>query len=381
MDGKKRVGRPAKLSSEQIRKLREFTLEHSDLPLGDLARKFGEHAGVSVSRDSVRKYLKAAGVTRSIAPKQQHDEPAEDDTPAELAMNYTEQHRDAGDEDRYPHGLTDSEWTLVSDLFQQTGPGRPSKHSRRTMVDARFYVVRTGCPWRMLPHDMPPWQSVYSQFRRWSAAGVFEQTYDRLRDMWRVREGRAAAPTATIIDAQSVKTSAQGGPKGYDAGKKIKGRKRHLATDTLGLLLVVLVTVASVHDRDAAEPLVAAAKVKAPTLVKGFADAGYAGRGLDRIRESVGVDIEVVRHPANRNVGRWHDTQIPLPLVECSQQGFTVLPRRWTIERTNSWTVGCRRLTMDHDRLIDVATGWIWVAHTQLLARRIAYAEASAQAA
>lgn len=143
----------------------------------------------------------------------------------------------------------------------------------------------------------------------------------------------------------------------------------------------MLVTVASVHDRDAAEPLVAAAKVKAPTLVKGFADAGYAGRGLDRIRESVGVDIEVVRHPANRNVGRWHDTQIPLPLVECSQQGFTVLPRRWTIERTNSWTVGCRRLTMDHDRLIDVATGWIWVAHTQLLARRIAYAEASAQAA
>jgi len=138
------------------------------------------------------------------------------------------------------------------------------------MVDACFYVVRTGCPWRMLPRDMPPWQTVYSQFRRWSAAGAFEQTYDVLRARWREREGRAASPTATVIDAQSVKTSPQGGPKGYDAGKKVKGRKRHLATDTLGLLLVVLVTVASVQDRDAAEPLVAAAKEKVPTLVKGF---------------------------------------------------------------------------------------------------------------
>lgn len=375
MEGKRRVGRPAKLTAAQIGELRKFTLEHADLSLGDLARRFSEHAGVSVGRDTVRKCLKAAGVTRSIAPLQEHSGQADDDASTSQARSYTEQHRDAGTGDRYPHGLTESEWALVSDLFQQTGPGRPSRHPRRAMVNACFYVVRTGCPWRMLPRDMPPWQSVYSQFRRWSEAGVFEQTYDRLRGLWREREGREASPTAAIIDAQSVKTSAQGGPKGFDGAKKVKGRKRHLATDTLGLLLAVLVTIASTQDRDAAEPLVAAAKEKAPTLVKGFADAGYAGRGLDRIRNDLGVDIEIVRHPANRNVGRWHDAQVPLPLVERSESGITVLPRRWVIERTNAWTVGCRRLTMDHDRLIDVATAWIWVAHTQLLARRIAYAE------
>ena len=383
MGGKRKPGggRPPKLSEAQVAHLREYTLAHPELSLGDLTRKFCEHAGVSLSASTLRSYLKAAGVTRSLAPVQENAPGSGSKSETPVTVNYTEQHRDAGDEGRYPHGLTDAEWALVSDLFRQVGPGRPSKHSRRAMVDACFYVVRTGCPWRMLPRDMPPWQTVYSQFRRWSAAGAFEQTYDVLRARWREREGRAASPTATVIDAQSVKTSPQGGPKGYDAGKKVKGRKRHLATDTLGLLLVVLVTVASVQDRDAAEPLVAAAKEKVPTLVKGFADGGYAGRGLDRIRDNLGVDIEVVRHPGNRNVGRWHDAQLPLPLVERSGSGITVLPRRWVIERTNSWTVGCRRLTMDHDRRVDVASGWIWLAHMQMLARRIAYADAQAHAA
>lgn len=378
-----RVGRPRLLSADQVGELREFTLAHADLTVGELRHEFGLHSGVKLSRSALLKYLKEAGIARSPPPKDKRvkstpeaDSVSEEHGP--VATNYTAQHRDAGDETRYPHGLTDAEWGYVSDLFQHTGPGRPPRYERRAVLDACLYVVRSGCPWRMLPRDMPPWQCVYAQFRRWSEAGVFEETYDRLRAMWRQREGRAAEPTATIIDAQSVKSSPQGGPKGYDAGKKVKGRKRHLATDTIGLLLVALVTVASVQDRDAAEPLIAAAKKKVPTLVAGFADAGYAGRAIDRIRQDHGVNIKIVRHPGNRNVGRWRDAQQPqLDLEAPSKTPFTVLPRRWAIERTNSWTVGCRRLTMDHDRRIDVATAWIWAAHMQMLVRRIAYAEAA----
>lgn len=371
-------GRPPKLSAVQVAALRAFTLEHPDLTVGELIRQFDEHAGVSLSRSAMLKYLKKAGLTRTRGARGEGDAASAGST-STSPVNYTEQHRDEGGEQRYPHGLTDAEWELVSDLFEQAGPGRPSLHSRRAMVDACFYVVRSGCPWRMLPRDMPPWQSTYSQFRRWSAAGLFEKTYDRLRAMWREREGRAAAPTATVIDSQSVKTSAQGGPKGYDAGKKVKGRKRHLATDMLGLLLVVLVTAASVQDRDAAEPLAAAAKAKVPTLTTGYVDGGYAGRGLDRIRADVGIDFTVIRRPGNRNVGRWHDVQLPLPELE-RPAAFTVLPKRWVIERTNSWTTGCRRLCMDHDRLIEVATAWVWLAHMHLLANRIAYHHAKVPA-
>lgn len=377
-----RVGRPPSLSEAQVVALREYALAHPDLALHDLTREFCAHAGVRASGRTLRKYLKEADVTqvrpakepstKSAATSEPDSEPAAD---LPVVTGYTEQHRDAGDDVRYPHGLTDAEWELVSELFGHTGVGRPPKYSRRSMVDACFYVVRSGCPWRMLPRDLPRWQAVYAQFRRWSKAGAFEETYGRLREMWRLRERREAEPSAFIIDAQSVKTSPQGGAKGYDAGKKVKGRKRHLATDTLGLLLAVMVTAASVQDRDAAEPIVAAAKEKHPTLLAGFADGGYAGSAIDRIRDSHGVDIKIVRHPNNRNVGRWQDAQQPLPGLDLARaSSFTVLPRRWVIERTNSWTVGCRRLTMDHDRRIDVATTWIWAGHMQMLARRIAYA-------
>jgi transposase len=190
------------LSEAQVDDLREFTLAHADLSLGDLTRQFGEYAGLSLSKSTVRRYLNVAGVTRSTD-SNRGTTTATAEAAALSPLSCTEQPRDEGDEQRYPHGLTDAEWELVSELFEQRGRGRPSLHSRRAVVDACFYVVRSGCPWRMLPRDMPPWQTVYSQFRRWSEAGVFERSYDRLRVMWRGREGRASAPTATIIDSPS----------------------------------------------------------------------------------------------------------------------------------------------------------------------------------
>ena len=170
---------------------------------------------------------------------------------------YRDEHRRQEPEQLYPSCLTQTEWELVADLFEQPGKrGRPPQYSRWEMVNACCYVVRNGCSWRMLPHEFPPWENVYRTFRRWAAGGKFEQMHDRLRELWRSREERAPEPSAAVLDAQSTRSSPQGGPSGYDAGKKVKGRKRNLVVDTLGLLLMVSVVPANVQDRDGADHVV-----------------------------------------------------------------------------------------------------------------------------
>lgn len=372
---RRRAGRPPKLNSEQRERLKQLALEHPLLSLPDLTRLFAEREGVKLSSRTVSKYLLDAGLKRTRG-KQRRSSGAGASTAkvSKDSPRYSARHRDEGDLDRYPHGLTDAEWARVRDLFENRGPGRPPKHPRRLMLDACIYVLRSGCPWRMLPKDFPHWEAVYDTFRRWSDAGIFEEMHDRLRAMYREREHRAVEPTAAIVDAQAVRSSAQGGVKGFDAGKKIKGRKRHLVTDTLGLVLAVLITGANVQDRDAAEPVVQMAKEKYDTIRRGWVDAGYGGKALDAIRANLDVDLSVVRHPNNRNVGRWHDPQLPLP-IDLAPSGFVVLPKRWIIERTNGWTDHCRRLQRSQDQRVDVEQGWFWLAHARLLLRRLTYDE------
>jgi transposase len=346
------------------------------LSLDDLVWAFREQTGVTVSAATVRKYLLEAGFQRSRPPRagtpavQDVDDGAAGDAqPQAPRYGYGEAHRDPGDPTRYPCGLTDSEWEHVQEIFDPQGrPGRPPKHPRRQVLDACLYVLRSGCSWRMLPKDFPPWEAVYRTFRRWLARGLFEQLYVGLRRLWRSRERRAPDPTAAILDSQSVKTSPQGGPKGYDAGKKVKGRKRHLVTDTLGLLLAVLVTTADTQDRDAALPAVDLAMQNVPGIKILYADGGYAGARAQQIRQSHGIQVEIVRHPGNRNVGRWHEGQ--LPWFE-NPRGFVVLPKRWVIERTNAWNDRPRRMNKDHDRSLTVSTGWIWLAEARRLLRRL----------
>lgn len=362
----KRIGAPPKVAPEKRAVLIEIIRKTPTLSLEDLAWAFREATGISISAPTAKKYLLEAGFHRSRAIRSA--QPARRE-PEKKVYGYHAAHRDAGDAVRYPCGLTDSEWEQVRPIFDPPGrAGRPAEYSRRQMLDACIYVLRSGCSWRMLPKDMPPWGTVYQTFRRWQAKGKFEAMYDQLRALWRSRERKRPEATGAVLDSQSVKTSAQGGPKGYDAGKKVKGRKRNLVTDTLGLLIAVLVTTASTQDRDAALPVLERAKAKMPSLQMLYVDNGYTGKCANAIREGFGMNVEVVRHPVNRKTIRWDDGQLPLFQIP---QGFVVLPKRWVVERTNAWIDRPRRMSKDHDRDVSVSEAWIWLAEGRRLLRRL----------
>lgn len=360
-------GRPPKLTAEDYPMLREVVAARPTATLEEVTAAVEQRSGQSLDRVTVRKALNAAGIVRQ--------KPAieRDAGPDRRRYGYTQAHRRHEPEQRYPSCLTDAEWALVSDLFDRPdAQGLPPTHSRRLMVDACCYVVRTGCSWRMLPREFPHWDNVYKTFRRWSEQGKFERMHDRLRNLWRERENRAAAPTAAVLDAQSTRSSPQGGEHGFDAGKKVKGRKRNLVVDTLGLLLALTVTAASVQDRDASHAAVAAAKQKYPEVQTLFVDGGYAGQCAQTQHEQHGLTVEVVRHPANGNGGSWHHAgQGQLFPLKADANGFVVLPKRWVVERTHGWNERARRLIMHHDRLTQVSEAWVWLAEARLLLRRL----------
>ncbi len=247
----------------------------------------------------------------------------------------------------------------------------PPRYERRSVVNACCYVLRTGCAWRLLPKSFPPWQAVYMSFKRWGAAGTFETMHDRLRQQWRERVGKAPEPTAAIVDSQSTRSTAQGGNTGFDAGKKVKGRKRKLVVDTLGLLLAVTITAASVQDRDTAAAVVALACTKVPGLKKLYTDGAYGGKCAQAIEKTHGISVEVVRHPGNRSTGTWQDAQQPLFPEELAK-GFVVQAKRWVVERTHAWNERCRRLIAHHDRSDWAPLAWVWLAEARILATRLA---------
>lgn len=366
-----KLGRKPALGAEHVTALREIVREHPHSSLDEVTRELHRRTGAQVCAATVRKALRQAGIQK-LKTQRKVDERAAVAEGKPKRYGYTDAHRREDGSSGMNTDLTDAEWALVADLFEREGGrGRPAKYVRKHLVDACFYVVRTSCAWRLLPKSFPPWPVVYKAFSRWAANNVFEAMHDRLREQWREREGRAPEPTAAIIDAQSTRSSAQGGLTGFDAGKKVKGRKRHLVVDTLGLLLAVTVTAACVQDRDAAPEVVALAAAKVPGLQKLYADGAYGGQckaGIETRHPN--LNVEIVRHPNNRNTGTWHDVQQPL-WPDPPAKGFVVLAKRWVVERTHAWNERARRLMAHHDRSAWAPVAWVWLVEARILATRL----------
>lgn len=255
----------------------------------------------------------------------------------------------------YPTDLTDAQWAIIEPMLPAAAQrGRP-RTDPRLVFNAILYVAKAGCPWRLLPTTFPPWQTVFHVFRRWALDHVFRSINDRLRDLVRTKTGKFCQPTACVLDSQSVKSDPHGGEVGYDAAKKIKGRKRHLLVDTLGLILGIKATPASATERDGAELMLKETLPWFQQLKKMWVDGGYSGPEFaGKVGEMrPGLEVEVVK--------RSDDVK-----------GFKVLPWRWVVERTFGWLMRHRRLARDYETTESSAEAWCLTAMIRVQIRRLA---------
>lgn len=260
----------------------------------------------------------------------------------------------------YPSDLSEAAWAVLEPLMpvrDQAKGGAPRKYGDRLVLNGIFFVLRSGCQWRMIPRDLLPWDAAYRWYAAWRADGTWDLIHDALRAQVRVADGRDPAPSAGVLDAQSILTGEGGQARGYDAGKRTRGRKRHIVTDTLGLLLVVMVTSASVQDRHGGKAILQLLAARFSSIALIWADAGYANQ----------IDSGLVT---------WARTaaSIVLQIVKRSDdvKGFQVLPRRWVVERTFGWLIRSRRLSRDYERRTDNSEAMIKIAMIRLMATRLA---------
>lgn len=275
------------------------------------------------------------------------------------------------DRKAYPSDLTEAEWEILEPLIPAISEEAVHvKYTRREIVNGILYVLRSGCPWRLVPHDLPDWGALYSYFRKWRKEGVWDQVLEALRRQKRKKQGRDEEPSAAVIDSQSIKTSAvRGAEKGFDMGKRIWGRKRNLLVDSQGDLMEVKVTAASASDLSGGKKLLERLPGRFPRLSLIWGDSHYGGQFLEWVKEQFGWDVQTTRSlgtPSDPN------TIKPKPTPKPSKGGFQLEPRRWVVERSIAWITRWRRLCRDHEGLPESSEAFIKLSASRRMLSHLA---------
>lgn len=368
----KRPGPAPKLNSEQVDQLVAWVKEQPLCTRYELTQRVKRELGIDIGEHAVSQALRSRGVVKRVLAKQYREATASTNPP--VRVGYTEKHRRKAPEHEhrkgYPSDLTNEEWALLGPIVRRLDPSLTRTYNLRDIVDAIRYQNRTGCQWRYLPNDLPPHSLVHHHWQRWMRMGLFDKVNAILNEKVRLKEGRNPQPSAAILDSQSVKSVGVSESTGFDGNKKVKGRKRNLLTDVLGLILAVTISAANTHDAVAATTLVNAEFSDAfPDVKVIYADKGYRGsfqRNTDADPEQR-YTIEIVG-PPNQAGDRWQQCDAS-ESVEVTN-GFVVHKQRWKIERTNAWNSAQRRLRTDYERLASVTRARVFsVAASRSLAR------------